>query len=103
MQIRQVSAALDQKLAQLDQQLKQLEQQRVQENNDQHPQLDQDIQALQQIRTKLIKSKDIAWRAHELQDQGDERKRARQRVFGLSLCIFSLIGAVVLVYLALQQ
>ncbi len=103
MQIRQVSAALDQKLAQLDQQLKQLEQQRVQENNDQHTQLDHDIQALQQIRTKLIKSKDIAWRAHELQDQSDEKRRARQRVFGLSLCIFSSIGAVVLVYLALQQ
>lgn len=104
MQIRQVSAALDQKLRQLDQQLKQLEQQRAQpQNSEQHPQLDQDILALQQIRTKLIKSKDIAWRAHELQDQSDERARARQRAVGLSLCIFSVIGAGILLFLALQQ
>ncbi len=104
MQIRQVSAALDHKLAQLDQQLKKLEQQRVQQNSSEpNPQLEQDILALQQIRTKLVKSKDIAWRAHQLQHQNDEHSRARQRVIGLSLCVFSVIGAGVLVYLALQQ
>lgn len=104
MQIRQLSAALDQKLAQLDQQLKQLEQQRTQQHNsEQLPQLDQDILALQQIRTKLIKSKEIAWRAHELQDQSDENRRTRQRVIGLSLCVISVIGAGVLLFLALQQ
>ncbi|HEY0891823.1 MAG TPA: hypothetical protein VGE32_02130 [Cellvibrio sp.] len=104
MQIRQVSAALDHKLAQLDQQLKKLEQQRVQQNSSEpNPQLEQDILALQQIRTKLVKSKDIAWRAHQLQHQNDEHSRARQRVIGLSLCVFSVIGAGVLLYLALQQ
>lgn len=100
MQIRQVSAALDHKLAQLDQQLKKLEQQN---NNEPHPQLEQDILALQQIRTKLVKSKEIAWRAHQLQHQNDEQGRARQRVIGLSLCVFSVIGAGVLLYLALNQ
>lgn len=104
MQIRQVSAALDHKLAQLDQQLKKLEGQRVQQNSSEpDPQLEQDILALQQIRTKLVKSKDIAWRAHRLQRQNDEHSRARQRVIGLSLCAFSVIGAGVLLYLALQQ
>ncbi len=104
MQIRQVSAALDLKLAQLDQQLKKLEQQRVQQNSSEpNPQLEQDILALQQIRTKLVKSKDIAWRAHQLQHQNDEHSRARQRVIGLSLCVFSVICAGVLLYLALQQ
>lgn len=104
MQIRQVSAALDHKLAQLDQQLKKLEQQRAQQNSSQpNPQLEQDILALQQIRAKLVKSKDLAWRAHQLQHQNDEQSRARQRVIGLSLCVFSVIGAGVLVYLALQQ
>ncbi|MGV8836313.1 hypothetical protein [Cellvibrio sp.] len=104
MQIRQVSAALDHKLAQLDQQLKKLEQQRVQQNSSEpNSQLEQDILALQQIRTKLVKSKDIAWRAHQLQHQNDEHSRARQRVIGLSLCVFSVIGAGVLLYLALQQ
>lgn len=101
MQIRQVSAALDHQLAQLDKQLKKLEaQQNGQEPN---AQLNQDIIALQQIRAKLIKSKDLAWRAHQLQDQNDEQRRARQRVIGLSLCTFSVIGAGVLVYLVLQQ
>jgi hypothetical protein len=104
MQIRQVSAALDHKLAQLDQQLKKLEREREQQNGSEpNPQLAQDILALQQIRSKLIKSKDLAWRAHQLQHQNDEQARARQRVIGLSLCIFSVIGAGVLLYLVLNQ
>lgn len=104
MQIRQVSAALDHKLAQLDQQLKKLEAQRARQNSSEsNPQLEQDILALQRIRTKLVKSKEIAWRAHQLQHQNDEHSRTRQRVIGLSLCIFSVIGAGVLVYLVLQQ
>jgi len=103
MQIRQVSAALDLKLAQLDQQLKKLEHQRTQQTAAQQPQLEQDIVALQKIRAKLIKSKEIAWRAHQLQDQNDEHSRARQRAIGLSLCIFSVIGAGILVFLVLTQ
>src|SRR6187551_695123 len=103
MQIRQVSAALDHNLAQLDQQLKKLEQERAQQGSEPNAQLAQDILALQKIRTKLIKSKDIAWRAHELQHQNDENARTRQRVIGLSLCIFSVIGAGVLVYLVFNQ
>jgi septal ring factor EnvC (AmiA/AmiB activator) len=102
MQIRQVSAALDHKLAQLDQQLKKLEQEQ-QNSSESNPQLAQDILALQQIRTKLVKSKDIAWRAHQLQHQNDEQARARQRVIGLSLCIFSVVGAGVLLYLVFNQ
>ncbi|MCE3253904.1 MAG: hypothetical protein K0Q67_2924 [Cellvibrio sp.] len=104
MQIRQVSAALDHKLAQLDQQLKKLEHQREQQNNSEpNPQLEQDILALQQIRTKLVKSKELAWRAHQLQHQNDAQSRARQRMIGLSLCIFSVIGAGVLLYLVFNQ
>ena len=104
MQIRQVSAALDQKLALLDQQLKKHEAQRAQQNTSEpDPQLEQDILALQQVRAKLVKSKELAWRAHQLQFQSDEHSRARQRVIGLSLCIFSVIGAGVLLYLALNQ
>lgn len=98
MQIRQVSAALDHKLAQLDKKLKQLEQE---QRDAPSPTLDQDIEALQQVREKLQKSKALAWRAHELQDQNDEAKRARQRLIGLSLCAISLIGAGLLLFLAL--
>lgn len=98
MQIRQVSAALDSKLAQLDKKLKQLEQE---QRDTPTTQLDQDIAALQKMREKLVKSKAIAWRAHELQDQGDEAKRAQQRLMGLSLCALSLIGAAVLLFIVL--
>jgi DNA-binding transcriptional MerR regulator len=101
MQIRQISAALDAKLAQLDQQLKQLEEQH-QQGNASDPQLIDDIAALHQIRDKLLKSKDIAWRAHQLRDNGDEQRRARQRISGLFLCGLSLVGAVALIYVALQ-
>jgi hypothetical protein len=98
MQIQQVSAALDSKLAQLDKKLKQLEQE---QRNTPSPKLDQDIEALQQVREKLVKSRALAWRAHELQDQGDETKRAQQRLIGLSLCAISLIGAAILLFLVL--
>lgn len=100
MQIRQISAVLDAKLAQLDQQLKQLEEQ--QQGNTADPQLLNDIAALHQIRSKLLKSKDIAWRAHQLRDDGDEQRRARQRISGLLLCGLSVVGAVALIYFALQ-
>lgn len=102
MQIRQVSAALDHKLAQLDQQLKKLEHERTQASgNDQNAQIDQDILALQKIRTKLVKSKEIAWRAYQLQHVGDEQQRARQRLIGLSLCAVSVVGAGILLLLVL--
>ena len=96
MQIQQVSAALDSKLAQLDKKLKQLEKEQA---NTPSPQLSKDIEALQKMRAKLIKSKVIAWKAHQLQDQNDEAKRARQRLMGLTLCAISIVGAVILVYL----
>ncbi|MEN0039188.1 MAG: hypothetical protein AAGC78_19065 [Cellvibrio sp.] len=104
MQIRQVSAALDLKLSQLDQQLKKLEQERSHpDNNGSNAQIDQDILALQKIRTKLVKSKEIAWRAHQLQSEGDEQQRARQRLIGLSLCAISVIGAGILLLLVLTN
>lgn len=99
MQIHQVSAALDNKLAQLDQKLKQLEQEQIDAPRDG---LDQDIAALHKIRAKLVKSKAIAWQAYELQDQNNEARRARQRLIGLTLCSISLVGAAILVFLVLK-
>jgi hypothetical protein len=100
MHIHQVSAALDHKITQLDKKLRQLEQQ---QRNSPNQQVNADIAALQQIREKLVKSRALAWRAHELQDQGDEAKRARQRLMGLSLCAISLVGAAVLLFLVLAN
>jgi hypothetical protein len=102
MQISQVTAALDLKLTQLDQQLKALEQERINPARS-ASEIDNDIDSLLKIRTKLVKSKDIAWRAHQLQSQNDGQRRARQRLIGLSLCGVSLIGAGVLLAFALNQ
>ncbi|HSC67036.1 MAG TPA: hypothetical protein VLC79_05075 [Cellvibrio sp.] len=101
MQIRQVSATLDRKLAQLDQQLKKLEQE-DRSGTTPDTQREQDILALHKMRDKLVKSKELAWRAHQLQQANDEAGRARQRLIGLSLCAFSVIGAGVLVFLAFR-
>lgn len=98
MEIHQVSAALDNKLAQLDKKLKQLE---LEQQTAPTNQGSRDIEALQQMREKLLKSKALAWRAHELQDQNHEDKRARQRLIGLTLCAISVIGAVLLVIVVL--
>jgi hypothetical protein len=102
MHIRQLSAALDTKLAQLDKQLKQLQTQQHQQGDSPEPSLLEDIAALEQMRDKLVKSKEIAWRAHQLRDDNDEQRRARQRALGLAMCGLSVIGAILLVYFALQ-
>lgn len=103
MHIHQVSAALDIKLKQLDQQLQQLDHQLAQNSTSNLGQLEQDKAALIKIRDKLIKSKELAWQAHRLQYENNEQQRARQRLMGLALCGFSLIGGVLLVAFALTQ
>lgn len=106
MQMRQLSATLDAKVAQLDKQLHSLHQrQRGLEQQDDATQaqaIDNEIAALNQLRSKLLKSKDLAWRAHQLSSQNDEQQRARQRLVGLTMCGVSILGALVLIYIALQ-
>ncbi|MFC3114200.1 hypothetical protein [Cellvibrio fontiphilus] len=102
MHIRQISAALDTKVAQLDKQLKQLQDQQQRQGDNPEPNLLEDITALNQMRDKLLKSKDLAWRAHQLRDANDEERRARQRAMGLAMCGVSLLGALLLIYFALQ-
>lgn len=104
MHISQVSAVLDNKLQQLDKQLQQLDE-KIIATADSHEQerLEQDKAALDVIRHKIIKSKDLAWQAHRLQDNNNEQKRARQRLLGLGLCGFSLLGVVLLIAFALRM
>lgn len=104
MQIQELSATLDMKLAQLEQRRSALESQLQQSNSaDEREQLSKDLAALAQIGSKLVKSKELAWRAHELQDNPQEQQRARQRLIGLSLCGLSLLGAgLLLSYLLLN-
>jgi len=104
MHINQVSAVLDNKLLQIDKQLEQLDT-KITATADTHEQerLTQDKVALEAIRRKMIKSKELAWQAHHLQDNNNEQKRARQRLIGLVLCGLSLLGAVVLIGLVIAH
>jgi len=103
MHIHQVSATLDIKLKQLEQQLQQLDQQLAQAPAENQEQLALDKAALVKIRDKLIRSKELAWQAHRLQNSNNEQKRARQRLIGLTLCGISLLGAAALIALILTQ
>ncbi|MES2823924.1 MAG: hypothetical protein V4732_10000 [Pseudomonadota bacterium] len=90
MNIHQLSANIDAKLLQLDQQLIQLRRQSKQNGGD-NTQLMQDIAALETLKSKLKKSRDLAWRAHELQH--DDNKQLRQkRIIGIGLCVFCGLG-----------
>ncbi len=103
MHIHQVSATLDIKLKQLEQQLQQLDQQLAQAPAENQEQLALDKAALVKIRDKLTRSKELAWQAHRLQDNNNEQKRARQRLIGLGLCGFSVLGVVLLIAFALTM
>jgi c-di-GMP-binding flagellar brake protein YcgR len=94
MQIQELSRLLDAKVQQLDQQLNELEATLKHTSAaDQQEKLTTDIAALSQIRVKLTKSKEIAWRAHQLQNDNNDEARARQRLLGISLCGISLVAA----------
>lgn len=96
MNIHQLSASIDTKLSQLENQLKHLQQQLLSANSD-GTQLAQDIAALEQLKYKLKKSRDIAWRAHELQQGTDNKSQQQKRMLGIGLCVLSGVGLLVLV------
>lgn len=96
MQIRQLSAAVDVKLRQLDKQLDALTQEQSSATGNENPQLAQDIKALTQIRHKLVKSRDLAVKAHQLERDTNEQYRSRQRLLGLILCGVSLLAGLAL-------
>lgn len=95
--IQQLSNNIDQKLAQLDLQLMHLKQQDTSE------QTLKDIEALEGIKNKLQKSRNIMWQAHELQRGNDQQRLREKRLFGLILCIISALGLLGLLFIALSQ
>lgn len=101
MQIQQLSAAVDTKLRQLDKQLGELTEEQARTAEVENPKLARDIEALVEIRRKLVKSHDLALKAHQLERSTNDQLRARQRRFqrllGLALCGVSLLGGVVLI------
>jgi hypothetical protein len=95
--IQQLSNNIDQKLAQLDLQLARLKQQ------DSSAQILKDIAALEGIKNKLQKSRNIMWQAHELQRGNDQQRLREKRLFGITLCIVSALGLLGLLFIALSQ
>lgn len=91
MNIQQLSANINSKLAQLDQQIIKLEQQLALAEGDKD-QLTKDLTLLKQLKVKLKKSHEIAWRAHELQRGNDEQQLRRKRWLGIGLFVFSAMG-----------
>lgn len=91
MQIDTITEQIDSKLRNLDQQLANLQAARKQVNdpNAQYV-LDQDLKTLLETRAKLIKSRDLAGRVHQLRQQTEPDARdTRYRKLGLALMIFS--------------
>lgn len=99
MQIDELSNNIDQKLSELDQQLADFKT-RYATTTDatQQQKLAADITALNKIKLKLLRSQDLAWRAHQLKQENDNTRREdQQRLLGLWLCIFSGVAALILV------
>src|ERR1700712_3007197 len=101
MNIQQLSNNIDQKLAQLDKQLAVL-QQRLSAEGD-SAQLHKDIKALEQIKNKLQKSRNIMWQAHELQRGSDQKRLQQKRWLGIGLCVFSGLGLLAILLLVLTR
>lgn len=95
MNIQQISNNIDQKLSQLDRQLSSLQSQ-LPSAGDSREQLLKDMAALEQIKTKLQKSRSIMWQAHELQSSSDQKRLQQKRWLGIGLCIVSGLGLVLL-------
>jgi len=99
MKIKELSANIDQKLNELEQQLDNLHAERTKTSDpEQQQKLTADITALNKVKLKLLKSKDIAWRAHQLlSDQENQRSIDRQRLWALAFLTFSALGAITLI------
>lgn len=102
MNIQQLSNNIDQKLALLDQQVAGLKQ-KLSNGDGDSEQLLKDISALENIKRKLEKSRNIMWQAHELQSGADQQRIQQKRWLGIALCIVSGLGLLGLLLLLIAQ
>jgi len=95
MNIQEISLNIDQKVAQIDKQLASL-QQRMNTGSttdkSENEQLLKDMVALERIKTKLQKSRNIMWEAHDLQQGTDQKRLREKRWLGIGLCVVSGLG-----------
>lgn len=101
MNITELSNNIDQKLKVIDHQLDVLHQRKAQDAN--ADSLRREIDTLEQLKHKLKQSKNIAWRAHELQKGNDEKALRQKRWLGLGLILFSCTGLLIIAYIVLTR
>lgn len=100
MNIKQLSNNIDQKLALLNKQLAAL-QLKIKNGDDNSEQLLKEINTLETIKTKLEKSRNIMWQAHDLQSNTDQKRLRQKRLLGICLCVISGVGLLLLLLLLL--
>lgn len=101
MNIKQLSNNIDQKLASLNQQLATL-QLKIKNGDGDSDQLVKEINTLENIKTKLEKSRNIMWQAHDLQNNMDPKRLQQKRWLGIGLCVISGLGLLVLLFFLLE-
>ena len=92
MNIQEISLNIDQKVVQIDKQLADLQQRLITVDESENEQLLKDIAALERIKTKLQKSRNIMWEAHDLQQGNDQKRLREKRWLGIGLCVLSGLG-----------
>jgi hypothetical protein len=102
MNIQQLSHNIDQKLTLLDQQVTGLKQ-KLSNGDSDSEQLLKDIRALENIKKKLEKSRNIMWQAHDLQSGADQHRMQQKRWLGIALCLISGLGLLGLIFLLMTQ
>lgn len=94
MKIQEISDTIDTKLQKLELELLRLASDRDNSNNDAEKAVFQsDIESLHKIKTKLIKSKAVAWQAHNLRVEIEPKKDSRSSWWWLA-AMLGLLGFV---------
>jgi hypothetical protein len=101
MNIQEISNNIDSKLAQVNLQIEKTTQQ-LQFNDEHQPELQQELNNLNNIKIKLMKSRRIMWQAHELQKNSDKQALRKKQLLGLGISIIGgaglLLVAITLVF-----
>jgi uncharacterized coiled-coil protein SlyX len=104
MQIKQLSAMLDTKLAELDARVvKQEKNLSNTEITEEKNKIQLELNELARLRNKLIKSKELAWEAHSLEKNSNKKLNQRKAIIGLVLCAIGGITALVLLYIVISE
>lgn len=101
MDITQITATLNHRQLQLEQQISHLQQQLLGAKGEAAEKLTRDLTELQHLQQKLAKSRDMALLAHALQTSHSPNASSNKQLIGLALSVFSGLGLLALVIIAL--